>query len=57
VKSTEDDLRLHLAPSPAGGKLDSYQFLLLMASHSGRHTLQIREVESNPAYPKETANY
>ena len=51
VKSTDDDLRVHVAPSPVG-QIDDYQFLLLLASHSARHTAQIREVESNAAYPK-----
>ena len=50
VKNTQDDLRTHVAPGPAG-PMDAYQFLLLLASHSGRHTLQIKEVEANSAYP------
>ena len=54
VKSTQDELRVHNAPGPLG-PMDSYQFLLLLASHSGRHTLQIREVEGNPNYPKTSA--
>jgi hypothetical protein len=55
VKTTQDDLRVHVADGPAG-KMDAYQFLLLMASHSARHTAQIREVEANPAYPKPSEN-
>ena len=51
VKSTDDPLRVHVAPSPAGS-MDAYQFLLLLASHSARHTAQIREVQSNAGYPK-----
>ena len=51
VKSTDDPLRVHVAPSP-GGPMDAYQFLLLTASHSARHTAQIREVQSNAGYPK-----
>lgn len=54
VKFTQDDLRVHTAPGPVG-PMDAYQFLLLIASHAGRHTLQIREVEANPEYPKATA--
>jgi uncharacterized damage-inducible protein DinB len=53
VKSTDDDLRVHVAPSPAG-PMDAYQFLLLLASHSARHTAQIREVQGNAGYPKAT---
>ena len=51
AKTTTDDLRVHVAPGPAG-PMDDYQFLLLLAAHSARHTAQIREVEASPAYPK-----
>jgi hypothetical protein len=51
VKSTDDDLRAHAVPGPAG-QMDGYQFLLLLASHSARHAAQIREVQANPGYPK-----
>jgi len=53
VKSTNDPLRAHAMDGPVG-KMDDYQFLLLLASHSARHTAQIREVQSNAAYPKAT---
>jgi hypothetical protein len=52
VKSTSDELRAHIAKGTPLGDADAYQMLLLMASHSGRHTAQIREVEANAAYPK-----
>ena len=55
VKSTNDDLRVHAADGPAG-KMDAYQFLILLAAHSGRHTLQIKEVEANADYPKMSAS-
>jgi hypothetical protein len=51
VKATDDELRVHVGPSPLG-QIDSYQFLLLLASHTGRHTLQMKEVQANPGYPK-----
>jgi hypothetical protein len=51
VKSTDDDLRTHVAKGPAGD-MDAYQFLLLLSSHSARHTAQIKEVEANSAFPK-----
>ena len=51
VKETQDDLRTHVGPGPAG-PMDAYQFLLLLSAHSARHTAQIREVEANAAYPK-----
>lgn len=50
VKSTTDDLRTHVAPGPAG-TMDAYQFLVLMATHTARHTEQIKEVEANANYP------
>jgi uncharacterized damage-inducible protein DinB len=51
VTTTTDELRVHVGPGPAG-PMDAYQFLLLLAAHSARHTAQIREVESNAGYPK-----
>jgi hypothetical protein len=50
VKTTMDDLRVHVAPGPAG-PMDSYQFLILMATHTARHTAQIKEVQANANYP------
>jgi hypothetical protein len=55
VKTTNDELRVHVGPGPAG-PMDAYQFLLLLASHSARHTLQIREVQANAGYPKAGAS-
>ncbi len=52
VKTTNDDLRTHAGPGPTGSPMDAYQFLLLLSSHSARHTEQIREVEADPNYPK-----
>ena len=54
VKSTQDDLRVHVGKTPAG-ELDAYQMLLLLSAHSARHTAQIKEVEASPEYPKATA--
>jgi uncharacterized damage-inducible protein DinB len=54
VKSTNDDLRTHVAKAPPGD-LDAYQFLLLMAAHSARHTEQIHAVQADPDYPKPKA--
>ncbi|MGA3241594.1 MAG: DinB family protein [Bryobacteraceae bacterium] len=51
VKTTQDELRTHALPGPTGA-MDGYQFLLLLASHSARHTAQIREVQANADYPK-----
>ena len=54
AKTTTDDLRVHVGPGPAG-PMDAYEFVLLIAAHSARHTAQIREVQANAAYPKTAA--
>lgn len=53
VKTTNDDLRNHVADMMMGSPMDAYQILLLVAGHSGRHTRQIEEVKADPAFPKE----
>lgn len=50
VKTTSG-LRDHVSDSPLG-KLDGYEFILLIAAHSERHTKQILEVKADPNYPK-----
>ena len=52
IKTTQDDMRNHCAPHPAFGMLDTYQWMLLLAGHSKRHTLQIEEVKTSPGFPK-----
>jgi hypothetical protein len=44
-------LRDHVMDSPMG-KLDGYEFILLVAAHSDRHTKQILEVKADPNFPK-----
>ena len=44
-------LRAHLADSPMG-KLDGYEWMLLIAAHSERHTKQMLEVKADPSFPK-----
>jgi hypothetical protein len=48
---TATGLRDHVADSPIG-KLDGYEFVLLVAAHSERHTKQINEVKADPNFPK-----
>jgi len=50
VKTTSDELRTHVGPGPVG-PMDAYQVLILMASHTARHTAQIKEVQANANYP------
>lgn len=52
VKSTQDDLRAHRAPSPVGRDFDGYHWLLLVSAHTERHTAQAIEVKASPDYPK-----
>lgn len=48
---TTPGLRDHVLDSPMG-KLDGYEFILLIAAHSERHTKQINEVKADPNFPK-----
>jgi uncharacterized damage-inducible protein DinB len=48
---TTTGLRDHVTDSPLG-KLDGYEFVLLIAAHSERHTKQINEVKADPNFPK-----
>lgn len=51
TKSSKVDLRNHVLILPLG-KYDAYQFILLIAAHSNRHTQQIIEVKNSPNFPK-----
>lgn len=53
IRTTNDDLRDHFFDHPAFGTLDGYQWLLLISTHSARHTAQIEEVKADPNFPKE----
>jgi len=46
------DLRGHATDSPIGGKWDAYEWILLIGTHSQRHTKQIEEVKADPLFPK-----
>jgi len=46
------DLRAHATDSPLGSKLDAYEWVLLIAAHSERHTKQIEEVKADPNFPR-----
>jgi len=53
VRTTNDDLRDHFFAHPVFGPLDGYQWLLLLATHTARHTAQIEEVKADPNFPKD----
>lgn len=48
---SEVKLREHTKETPSGTMLDGYQWLLLLATHTKRHTLQIEEVKADANYP------
>jgi uncharacterized damage-inducible protein DinB len=50
MKSTTDDLRNHVATTPAG-EYDSYQMALFIGSHTNRHRKQIEEIKADPNFP------
>lgn len=52
MKTTTDDMRSHVAVETPVGPLDSYQLVILLSSHTTRHTKQIEEVKADPGYPK-----
>lgn len=52
VRTTNEDLRDHFFDHPVFGALDGYQWMLLISSHSARHTEQIEEVKADPNFPK-----
>lgn len=45
-------LRGRVRPHPLFGPWDGYQWLLAVASHTARHTDQIREVKADPNFPR-----
>lgn len=47
------DLRAHAVDSPMGVKMDGYEWILLVAGHSERHTKQMLEVKADPNFPKQ----
>lgn len=53
IRDTQDDLRGHFFDHPVLKTMDAYQWVLLLSSHSRRHTAQLNEVKANPAFPKE----
>ena len=52
VKNSQEDMRAHFGPHPIFKELDAYQWIILIAAHSARHTDQIKEVKADPNFPK-----
>lgn len=51
VEKTPAELRLYVVKHPALGELDAYQWILLIAAHSERHTRQLLEVKETSGFP------
>ncbi|SFD71583.1 DinB family protein [Spirosoma endophyticum] len=51
VLNTKNDLRTHYFIHPALGTLDTYQAVLVMASHVERHRKQIDEIKASSGFP------
>jgi hypothetical protein len=49
IRSTTADLRRHVVVRQ---QCDAYQWALLISTHEQRHVLQIREIKSDPGFPK-----
>jgi hypothetical protein len=49
ISTTKDDLRSHIVERQA---CDAYQWALLISTHDQRHILQIREIKTDPNFPK-----
>ena len=52
TQTVTDNLRTHYFRHIALGWLDSYQAILLLASHGERHRKQIEEVKADPGFPQ-----
>lgn len=51
VETSPLDWRSRFGPHPLFGTLDLYQWILLAAGHTARHTQQIEEVKQSPGFP------
>jgi hypothetical protein len=52
ARGASDDLRAYFSKHPAFGDLDGFQWLCLRAGHTERHTLQIKAIQTIPAFPR-----
>jgi hypothetical protein len=52
--TTKGDLRHHFVEHFLFGELDCYQWLLLIGSHTQRHTDQSKGVIASPGFPRQT---
>lgn len=52
VRTGQDDLRHHYGTHPSLGSIDAYDWILMLAAHTERHTAQIKEIKADPNFPK-----
>ncbi len=52
VQTTQADLRGRIAPHPALGPMDLYQWVLFLGAHTERHLGQLREVLADSKFPR-----
>jgi uncharacterized damage-inducible protein DinB len=52
VETTNDDLRGRVLKAGPDTERDLYEYILMIAAHTERHLLQMREVMASPGFPK-----
>ena len=52
VAGCNGDLRNRFMPHPLFGRLDCYQWLLLLGAHAERHAKQIEEIKAESGFPR-----
>ena len=52
LKASQADMHAHFFVHPVMGEIDAYEWLVLTAAHTARHTAQIEEVKTAEGYPK-----
>lgn len=50
ISSTKEDMRNHVIELPFGS-YDAYQIVLIIGSHSNRHTQQLKDVKASAGFP------
>jgi hypothetical protein len=52
IRGAGDDLRSYFSTHPAFGDLDAFQWMVLRAGHTERHTAQIKAIQASPQFPR-----
>jgi len=51
LKNSNDEFRVHFTTFPGLDTIDAYQFILMIAGHTTRHSGQINDIKSHEFYP------